>query len=681
MQVIDFVQPFKIHKLQAIILHIPIKIYLFFLFALLSVTLPFIYLSYNRNSSTSAQAAGNTYYVSKNGNNVDGKTWQSAWNELANINWTVIQPGDTIIVDGGTTNMQYVSTLKPLKSGTATAPITIRMATENGRNGQIQIFGGRGTALPYCGQTDYVYQTTNVRRDGIDFGNVSYVTIDGTKWNGIQIYGHNYDGVWFNNTNSFDTLRNVEIFDNGTATQNSSTGQWTPDRPGIHPTGSNLTFEQINVHDNGQDGFQTGGPLNNLTIRHSWMYNLREMPGKVGTPFNDCNHRDGLQVYNGGDQVNYLFEDSVFGPGLMQGILLGDFNSSTSAPTATVNNVTIRNSLFIYAGGTNIMAHPDTKPNNWDLENNTIYNQYDQNYHNALYFEGANHQVNNSIVFGGKVQFPDGLAASAGNCQYHTASDTASLAGITADPQFVTNVDNFQQVPSLATLANADFSLQSTSPCLGKGSTMTSTAKLISTAISSQPTPTEVPTNTPTPLPTNTPTPAPTATPTPTSVTATFIPDADAFVQKSTASTNYGKATSLKVIAGTTASITYMRFDLRSLAGKKIKSAILHLTFSDGSAATQNIKSVASTTWCEYTGVCIGSSTQINYNNRPALGSVIATITGATTGKTKDINLTNFVAGKVGQLFSIGFDTASGDGISILSRETTAKPTLTVIYQ
>jgi len=42
-------------------------------------------------------SSGTTYYVSKNGNNADGRSWATAWNELANIKWSVVKPGDMIL--------------------------------------------------------------------------------------------------------------------------------------------------------------------------------------------------------------------------------------------------------------------------------------------------------------------------------------------------------------------------------------------------------------------------------------------------------------------------------------------------------------------------------------------------------------------------------------------------------
>lgn len=46
------------------------------------------------------KAAGATWFVSKNGNNSDGRSWSTAWNELDRINWSLVRPGDTVLIDG-----------------------------------------------------------------------------------------------------------------------------------------------------------------------------------------------------------------------------------------------------------------------------------------------------------------------------------------------------------------------------------------------------------------------------------------------------------------------------------------------------------------------------------------------------------------------------------------------------
>ena len=109
-----------------------------------SAYLPLIYKPYD------------TFYVSKLGNNSDGLSWASAWNELDQIDWSIIQPGHTILIDGGSSEMVYTTILAPTASGEAGKPVTIKMAQETGRDGKVVIFGGRATQLPYCGQTNYI---------------------------------------------------------------------------------------------------------------------------------------------------------------------------------------------------------------------------------------------------------------------------------------------------------------------------------------------------------------------------------------------------------------------------------------------------------------------------------------------------------------------------------------------
>ena len=98
-------------------------------------------------------SAARTFYVSRSGSNADGLSWGTAWNELSRINWAVVQPGDTILIDGGLTacpalgpgyncGMTYNTTLTIGKSGTSSAPITVRLASEGGRNGTAIIDGG-----------------------------------------------------------------------------------------------------------------------------------------------------------------------------------------------------------------------------------------------------------------------------------------------------------------------------------------------------------------------------------------------------------------------------------------------------------------------------------------------------------------------------------------------------------
>jgi len=188
------------------------------------------------------------------GDNADGASWASAWNELSQVDWQKVQPGDRIVIDGGAESMRYETSLTIDRCGTPEMPITIQLSDEPGRNGQAIIFGGRDTALPYCGQPEYVYQE-DAQGTGIKFGGTANIILDGTKWRGIVIHGFNSAGLRLDNGAANITVRNLEIFDNGSARQRDD-ALWYPDRPGVLLTGTNILFERMIIHDNGADSFQ-----------------------------------------------------------------------------------------------------------------------------------------------------------------------------------------------------------------------------------------------------------------------------------------------------------------------------------------------------------------------------------------------------------------------------------------
>lgn len=401
------------------------------------------------------------YYVSKLGNNEDGKSWETAWNELDQIDWRIIRPGDVILIDGGSTEMVYSSTLEPTASGTPEEPILISLATDPGRNGKAVIFGGRSTPLPYCGQKEYDYQKDNVRSTGIELDDISWVVIDGTKWRGITVHGHNGEGIKIENSTRNLTLRNMEIHDNGRASIDD--GAWEPDGPGIRVSGVNARLERMIIHDNGQDAIQSlhDTNLSNLTIRQSWLYNGRQHP-TVDESYNWCAHTDGLQIYNGGVVSGVLIEESIIGPGFTNGIILGDRR-------ADVYDVTLRNLLFTKGADNNIHTQTASDAKRWVVDHVTAHCP-NTKWH-CLRIQGDDHTVTNSIFYGSKIYFPDnGLENYSGNCQWKT---NGFDLGQEVDPQFVDANDNDP-------FSLDNYALRSGSPCAGAGSSITSVSQLLS---------------------------------------------------------------------------------------------------------------------------------------------------------------------------------------------------------
>jgi hypothetical protein len=445
-------------------------------------------------------AGGTTWYVSKSGNNTNGLSWDTAWNELNRIRWSEIRPGDTILLDGGPSQMIYTTPLTVGKSGLPGQPILIKRATEPGHNGTVILFGGRSIPLPYCGQRTYTYQTRGVLSDGIVVGDNAYDVIDGSSWHGIRIYGDNGSGIVFGANSHNDTIRNIEIEDDGTASQGSDDA-WHPFGPyGVNLLGANQTFQSMDIHDDGEDAFQPTN-INNITVQWSWLHDSRPNPVYPGSAFNQCNHNDGMQIWTGNPVSTLTFEDDIFGPVKENGLILGN-------GLVPVRNVNISDSLFIDANSNDIWGSPAA---NWTIDHITSYAQ-NQN----LILDGSGHTVTNSIFYGGLMSFHGSIASSANNCQWQTIGD--NLNGRTVNPQFVSNLSPFPRIggtdlrqgPAISTLTGLDFALEPSSPCKGLGSSITSVASFLQLVGSVTPTPT------PKPVPTSTPTAAPTRNPTPT---------------------------------------------------------------------------------------------------------------------------------------------------------------------
>jgi hypothetical protein len=366
----------------------------------------------------SSSAAANVFYVSKNGNNSTGSTWANAWNELNQIRWDLVQPGAVIYIDGGSTSMTYTTQLSLGKSGTATYPIIIRASDETAHRGQVIMFGGRTSNLPYCGQSSYTNQADSTMRDYAFVSNgYDYVTIDGRRWRGIVMHGFRISGIRLHPDSRNITVKYGEIYNNGSA-RNTSTG-WVSDSPGVRLAGLNMTFNHMIIHDNGADAFQSlygDNNISNFRLQRSWLYNGRRHPS-VNESFNYCTHTDGIQLYDGGVIRGITVTESYFGPGFTQNVILGQTLNSNGS-WADVQNVTFRDVVFSRGADNGAMGYRDTESSNWLLERVTI--DCTGTKYNCLRLNNSNHNVRYSIVYNGLIDFPEGLANMSGNCTWNT---------------------------------------------------------------------------------------------------------------------------------------------------------------------------------------------------------------------------------------------------------------------
>lgn len=447
-----------------------------------------------------AAEEANTFYVSKGatGDN-NGTDWDNAWNELDQINWDSVAPGDTILIDGDSGSITYTTPLVIGKSGTSTNRIYVKLAAESGRNGKAIFWGGRSTPLPECGSHPSTWTLPNDlgRTDaGINFNGNSYVTVDGTKWKGIEIYGCNNTGVMMSGSNN--TVSCALIYDNGGwgKSQDPTTPyDGSPWDPGIWLAGPGMTVEYCIIHDNGEDCIQDywqsyGGT--GFTLFRSWLYNSRPHT-QINAAFNYAMHNDGIQFWETMyAKSNISISESIIGPGFMQTICDGpDFS-----------NILMKDCLLFTGNIAQAVNHQNInfwgKGSNWTVDRLTLVRPSGADDSNIDCQNTTNMVIKNTISYG---------ARKAGNLAPGTVFENnfqyghiyGTEIGKVADPGFVNGTQVDVGAPGWDT-----FDFTPTNPEIldtGAGTYYTSLSKLIGTVPGSTPRPEPTPKPTPTPTP------------------------------------------------------------------------------------------------------------------------------------------------------------------------------------
>jgi len=435
-----------------------------------------------------ANASAGTYYVSKAASSVgDGTSWADAWNELDKINWSVIKPGDTIYLDGGSTSMMYATPLIIGANGTHGSPITIKLSTEKGRNGQAIIYGGRSTLLPEGGAypNGWKLPTDQPNRKvpyGIYWDNKSYITIDGSKWKGIDIHGCNDSGIYLKGSNNM--VMGITVYDCGSWGKSQERAySGAPQNPAIFLGGPNNTIAYCILHDCGEDGIQAEQhtDCSNIIIDHTWIYNSRAHSQRDSS-FNWAMHSDAFQYWAPGNFTNITIQNSIMGPGC--GVILGEGK-------CIVSDVSFINSLFIGFNtrtGTQQIQGLSKNATGWAWDHCTIAGPHRQAY-TPIEYTGFKPSIKNSIISGWSqgVELADhALVVSNNFVEFDNIVNVVNRKDIidvplgkVADPQYVN--------PSFAHVGGAgwdafDFTPQNAEVAhSGAGSTIRSVSGLMST--------------------------------------------------------------------------------------------------------------------------------------------------------------------------------------------------------
>lgn len=357
----------------------------------------------------------NQYYVSKNGNNSGGTSWDSAWNEFNQVDWKAVGAGGTLYVAAGT--------YKTCFPAVTISGITIKRATvsDHGTNKGWKISLDEQVAVDHAPK--YFLEV----RGGNGF------TFDGKshspwKFREIGITGIGGQIALRNSKNV--TIRNVELDGNS----------------------------EISVDGGPEDGLRVNY-CDNLIVEHCYIHDFRQQNIPKAA------HEDAVQMPSGD---HCIFRYNIFANcGML--LFLGD----PAWNDQWVNGAVIEHNLFycdsgIGRGTYNAIDLKGTNRYGKDstiIENNTFYIRSNEGSRRCLYFSvtGKSNPANtwfcNNIIYNSTIGDVKQAPYHSNNCYYNPFNprDTLSEQGvIIADPQFVDP-------------ANKDFNLQRSSPCIGKG--------------------------------------------------------------------------------------------------------------------------------------------------------------------------------------------------------------------
>lgn len=429
-----------------------------------------------------APSGGHTFYISRNGDDSTGDTYAHAWNELDKTDWAALAPGDTVIVDGGPTScgrnyhdwanyattrpglqagMVYLTELTVKNSGTAGNPITFKASTDAGHNGTVVQFGGRSSPLPEANQVSYTPLGFG-NGQGINLNGISYVTIDGSRCSGWMSYGWgdnkalavgHSEAIWMTDTTVGCIVRNVEVFDCGTYEVYNlpSTGNpvYKSDGAGVFPGGVNNLFDRCLFHDCGQDPMRSGRAMSGMSWTNCWSYYTRFHSVYLGYSFpagcqgiadQNTQHVDGLQAYAGGlGQGPMNFDYCIFGPGLSQGIYLGDSGIPTSFSSVSITNTLILAPFRHGIQGDSVAGN--LTPANWFIDHVTIHGPstpftgYVSGWL-AIEVDGVGHRLTNSVMNNGAGFYRNASFTGACSGNVYFGGGDVFPGGSNVDPLF-----------------------------------------------------------------------------------------------------------------------------------------------------------------------------------------------------------------------------------------------------
>lgn len=386
-----------------------------------------------------------TYYVSKNGDNSDGRTWQNAFNELDQIPWEQFSARDKIILDGGQRRMIYRKSMNATSAGSYYGRLAISVSLEEGHNGQVVIAPGPNA-------------------NGIQLSG-SGIEVNGTKRSGIIVWGAKRGVIILPSGPFSSSVSNLEIAHCSEA--------------GVYLGGSHYYtgLNKLLIHDNKTNVLAQGGSyVGAAVLEKCWIFNNRYRKNSDGVRL------EGSQ--SSAPVPGVRMTNCVLGPGLRDGI---------NNPTPAVP--TLKNCLIINCTRNNVSSPSIslenvtsfmTRRNPLNLSHSCV-----ELIPGSLPYLGPRSVIKKSIFFGGLVEIPATVQYPGGgptiplpitveeNTQFRTTGNTTILAAEMSNPKFKTRVGLVSNQTPIHILKQLDFSLRPDSPSLGSGSSITSVKNLL----------------------------------------------------------------------------------------------------------------------------------------------------------------------------------------------------------
>ena len=414
----------------------------------LILTLTLIAITFAVLSSTTSFAA--TYYVAKNGTDVNPGTSGQPWLTIQHAANTIVA-GDTVLVGPGNYSERIFFTSP--HSGNSTGWITFKANPR--RSAQTQ---GFNTELANYIDIEGFNITTNL-----------------SSWQG--------GGIWTSSDN-------VRIIDNyfsyipGQAVASNWGAYWSNVsvlnntiygcNKGVLAIGYNWLVENNNISRlignpvTGEDADYTRGFGNNLTFRRNYMHDTIWQDicpvGDTAFESTNCSHTDGFQTFYQSGLVaqNITFEENILTGWFSEGVIIeGNISSDTHANLLFRNNVYIGTNQTSWAI-TSRGARNVTAINNMYI--NTPMIGYDENttgvvQNNIFYNVSSDYSFDgNSNIIGGY-----NIITNQSYPNYNTSTD---LIGV--EPQFV-NLSNVLGADGVPFTSDDGYILSSTSPAINAG--------------------------------------------------------------------------------------------------------------------------------------------------------------------------------------------------------------------